>query len=175
MNKSPINNQPLKKANVPAGRKINSPTRITPNKNFPIACRNSFFVMLIPPIIPSTNRRLRSRRMGSKCPIRYCQPRRSRVRSCCTRKRLARESFPQIPKSGSVFLIVPQKENNRNSYQSCGYSLNWFDNNDTVSNRFIWFHSKNETIKWEVKLSFGIETTLISLSNWSLAISKILF
>ena len=46
--------------------------------------------------------------------------------------------------------------------------LNWFDNNDTVSNSFIWFHSKNETIKREVKLSFGIETTLISLSNWNL-------
>jgi len=28
------------------------------------------------------------------------------------------------------------------------------DNNDTVSNSFIWFHSKNETIKQEVKLSF---------------------
>jgi len=39
------------------------------------------------------------------------------------------------------------------------------DNNDTVSNSFIWFHSKNETIKREVKLSFGTETMLICLSN----------
>ena len=53
--------------------------------------------------------------------------------------------------------------------------LKCFDNNDTVSNSFIWFHSKIETIKWEVKLSFGAETMQISLSNWNLAISKILF
>ena len=46
--------------------------------------------------------------------------------------------------------------------------MNCFDNNDTVSNSFIWFHSKNETIKREVKLSFGTETMLISLSNWNL-------
>jgi len=32
--------------------------------------------------------------------------------------------------------------------------LKCIDNNDTVSNSFIWFHSKNETIKREVKLSF---------------------
>ena len=42
------------------------------------------------------------------------------------------------------------------------------DNNDTVSDRFIWFHSKNETIKREMKLSFRTETTLNSLSNWNL-------
>ena len=42
------------------------------------------------------------------------------------------------------------------------------DNNDTVSKGFIWFHSKNETIKREVKLSFRTETMLISLSNWNL-------
>ena len=46
--------------------------------------------------------------------------------------------------------------------------LKYVDNNDTVSNSFIWFHSKNETIKREVKLSFGTETMLISLSNWDL-------
>ena len=43
------------------------------------------------------------------------------------------------------------------------------DNNDTVSKGFIWFHSKNETIKREVKLSFRTETMLISLSNWNLS------
>ena len=43
--------------------------------------------------------------------------------------------------------------------------LKYVDNNDTVSNSFIWFHSKNETINREVKLSFGTETMLISLSN----------
>jgi len=46
--------------------------------------------------------------------------------------------------------------------------LNCIDNNDTVSNSFIWFHSKNETIMREVKLSFGTETMLISLSNWNI-------
>ena len=45
------------------------------------------------------------------------------------------------------------------------FSLNYFDNTDTVSNSFIWFHSKNETMKREVKLSFGTETMLIRLSN----------
>jgi hypothetical protein len=35
-----------------------------------------------------------------------------------------------------------------------GAFLKCIDNNDTVSNSFIWFHSKNETIKREVKLSF---------------------
>jgi len=45
-------------------------------------------------------------------------------------------------------------------------------NIDTVSNSFIWFHSKNETINREVKLSFGVETMLISLSNWNLAVSR---
>ena len=54
------------------------------------------------------------------------------------------------------------------SYQNHRANLNRVDNNDTVSNSFIWFHSKNETIKSEVKLSFGIETMLISLSNWNL-------
>ena len=54
------------------------------------------------------------------------------------------------------------------SYQNHRANMNWFDNNDTVSNSFIWFHSKNETIKREVKLSFGTETTLNSLSNWNL-------
>ena len=43
------------------------------------------------------------------------------------------------------------------------------DNNDMFSNSFIWFYSKNETIKREVKLSFGTETVLISLSNWNLS------
>ena len=43
------------------------------------------------------------------------------------------------------------------------------DNNDTVSKGFIWFHSKNKTIKREVKLSFRTETMLISLSNWNLS------
>ena len=46
--------------------------------------------------------------------------------------------------------------------------LNCIDNNDTVSNSFIWLHSKNETIKREVKLSFGTETMLIRLSNWNI-------
>ena len=71
------------------------------------------------------------------------------------------------------------KENDRPfgylSYQNDRSYMATVDNNDTVSKGFIWFHSKNETIKWEVKLFFGIETTLISLSNWNLAISKILF
>ena len=68
------------------------------------------------------------------------------------------------------------KQNNKTERANAlSVLLNWFDNNDTVSNIFIWFHSKNETIKREVKLSFGIETTLISLSNCNLAISKILF
>ena len=53
-------------------------------------------------------------------------------------------------------------------FNLCIYFLNCFDNNDTVSNSFIWFHSKNETIKREVKLSFGTETMLISLSKWNL-------
>ena len=44
--------------------------------------------------------------------------------------------------------------------------MKYIDNNDTVSNSFIWFHSKIETIKREVKLFFGTETMLISLSNW---------
>ena len=42
------------------------------------------------------------------------------------------------------------------------------DNNDTVSKGFIWFHSKNETIKREMKLSFRTEAMLISLSNYDL-------
>ena len=46
--------------------------------------------------------------------------------------------------------------------------LKYVDNVDTVSNSFIWFHSKNETIKREVKLSFGTETMLIRLSNWNI-------
>lgn len=33
----------------------------------------------------------------------------------------------------TYFIIIPQKENNRNLYQSCGYSLATVDNNDTVS------------------------------------------
>ena len=44
-----------------------------------------------------------------------------------------------------------------------------FDNNDTVSYGFKRFQKvslKNETIKREVKLSFGTKTMLISLSNW---------
>jgi len=49
------------------------------------------------------------------------------------------------------------------------FVLKCIDNNATVSNSFIWFHSKNETIKREVKLSFRTETTLISLSNWILS------
>ncbi len=52
--------------------------------------------------------------------------------------------------------------------------LNCFDNHDTVSNSFIWFHSKNETIKREVKLSFGAETMLICLSNWNLSLITVL-
>ena len=51
---------------------------------------------------------------------------------------------------------------------NCDFALKCIDNNDTVSNSFIWFHSKNETIKRKVKLSFGAETMLISLSNWNL-------
>ena len=50
-----------------------------------------------------------------------------------------------------------------------GFHLATVDNNDTVSKGFIWFHSKNETIKREVKLSFRTETMLISLSNWDLS------
>lgn len=49
------------------------------------------------------------------------------------------------------------------------------DNNDTVSNSFIWFHSKNETIIQKVKLSFGTETMLISLSNWIYRTAKLKF
>ena len=58
--------------------------------------------------------------------------------------------------------------NKKRQVETCRFLLNWFDNNDTVSNSFIWFHSKNETIKREVKLSFGAETMLICLSNWNL-------
>ena len=51
--------------------------------------------------------------------------------------------------------------------QAALFVLKYIDNNDTVSNSFIWFHSKNETIKRKVKRSFGTETMLISLSNWN--------
>ena len=47
--------------------------------------------------------------------------------------------------------------------------LKCIDNNDTVSDSFIWFHSKNETNKREVKLYFGNETILIGLINWNLS------
>jgi len=60
-----------------------------------------------------------------------------------------------------------QKKKPRITKVICG-PLKYVDNNDTVSKGFIWFHSRNETMKREVKLSFGTETTLISLSNWNL-------
>ena len=60
------------------------------------------------------------------------------------------------------------RKNKREMAKAISLLLNCFDNNDTVSNSFIWFHSKNETIKREVKLSFGTETMLTSLSNWNL-------
>ena len=59
-------------------------------------------------------------------------------------------------------LLVPK----RGRRQASSF-LETYDNYATDSKGFIWFHSKNETINREVKLSFGIETTLISLSNWN--------
>ena len=59
--------------------------------------------------------------------------------------------------------------NKKRHPNGCLFCLKCIDNHDTVSNSFIWFHSKNETMKWEVKLSFGTETMLISLSNWILS------
>ena len=64
----------------------------------------------------------------------------------------------------SEFMLPLNKKRHRNR---C-LSLKYVDNVDTVSNSFIWFHSKNETIKREMKLSFGTETMLSSLSNWNL-------
>ena len=72
----------------------------------------------------------------------------------------------------SRLLFWHAEKNLKGRYSPWGF-LNWFDNNDTVSNSFIWFHSKNETIKREVKLSFSTETMLISLSNWNLSIYPI--
>jgi len=46
------------------------------------------------------------------------------------------------------------KRNKQRRHKAISAYLKCFDNNDTVSNSFIWFHSKNETIKREVKLSF---------------------
>ena len=51
--------------------------------------------------------------------------------------------------------------------------LNYVDDNDTVSKGFIGFHSKNETIKREVKLSFRTETMLISLSIGIYSVSNL--
>ena len=65
--------------------------------------------------------------------------------------------------------LLTKRKGTQVSYQYLRSNLKCIDNNDTVSNSFIWFHSKNETIKREVKLSFGTETMLISLSNWNLA------
>lgn len=59
--------------------------------------------------------------------------------------------------------------NKKHTLLGCVSYMNYIDNNDTVSNSFIWFHSKNETNKGEVKLSFGAETMLISLSNCNLS------
>lgn len=62
------------------------------------------------------------------------------------------------------FRIRVNKLNRRFSVESCRF-LKCFDNNDTGSYGFKRFHSKNKTIKQEVKLSYGTETMLISLSN----------
>ena len=43
------------------------------------------------------------------------------------------------------------------SYQNHRTNLYYVDNNDTVSYGFKRFHSKNETIKQEVKLSYGLK------------------
>ena len=56
------------------------------------------------------------------------------------------------------------------SFENSRFTMKYIDNNDMVSNSFIWFHSKNETIKREVKLSFGTETILIGLINWNLSV-----
>ena len=45
-NKIPINNQPLGNDKVPAGKNINKPIKITPNKNLVIAWKNNFIVII---------------------------------------------------------------------------------------------------------------------------------
>ena len=66
--------------------------------------------------------------------------------------------------------LTPYKQKSPNSAKAESGLSNYLDNNDTVSKGFIWFHSKNETIMQKVKLSFGTETMLISLSNRNLSI-----
>ena len=59
------------------------------------------------------------------------------------------------------------------SYQNHRADMKCIDNNDTVSNSFIWFHSKNETINPKVKLSRRNETQSCS-KKWNLSIYLIL-
>ena len=59
------------------------------------------------------------------------------------------------------------------SCQNHRANLNCFDNHDTVSNSFIWFHFKIETVAWKVKpLSIPIFLdSRVTKTNWSCAFS----
>ncbi|MDY3781794.1 MAG: hypothetical protein SOZ90_06395 [Candidatus Faecousia sp.] len=92
------------------------------------------------------------------------------LRSECRRAGIRQVSTGHLHLDGSnpSFLIRQRKEP-LTLWGERFFSLATVDNNDTVSKGFIWFQSKNETIKREVKLSFRTETMLISLSNWNLS------